>query len=255
MSADDDSTTSSGNSGGDGAARIIVETGWLIGTLPHAPDRTRLVTARLLIAKERSLGTTRSDDEICKQAGFSGGASEYWRDALAEPMREDSFVHMLAIHFASPSLEGSAPYYDADLREALLSAFKNAEPWFIEILGEERRLRPREAVAYLLSMPRRRHLVPPSLKAFLESQRLSATTSIPATETRRQSKRTEIKELMKKWLEQGHSPDELEKLKEKTLVVTFGGRDGGSREVYRKARNEVVAEVDRSRSTKSTIDS
>ena len=76
----------------------------LTGSPPHAPKLSRLVKANFLIAREKTIGADRTDEDIYAEAGYRS-AEEYWSDATSEPMETSKFAHLLAIHFLSPSLE------------------------------------------------------------------------------------------------------------------------------------------------------
>jgi hypothetical protein len=154
-----------------------------------APRRERLAKTEVQIIAERSrrLG---GDDEVYRANGFSS-ANEYWTDATAEIMPQWRFMRMLLVHHLTPDRIGRDAH-ERDLQYALDCAHENGEPWCIaaEITNtgdlarkyrqmvkagiKERRMRPREAAAYLLSQPRHEHLVPAGLKAFLRSQKTAA---------------------------------------------------------------------------------
>jgi hypothetical protein len=214
----------------------------LTGSPPRAPKRTRLAMADLLVAREKTIGTGRPDEETYAEAGFCS-TDEYWSDATAETMDLPKFIHRLAIHFLNPSLEGSGDWYKLDLQDALQFAAENGEPWFIEVGGKKRRLHPREAAEYLLSRPNREHLVPPGLKAFLTNSRKPAATH-KATKTPKKSsfpKQGPIIEMMR-----AMDKAELENLSEKEMQARFkellGLAKEPSRWVCRQARDKVRSE-------------
>jgi hypothetical protein len=221
----------------------------------HSPKRERLAMAENRLQHEKLLGTGRGDGDVYVEVGFRD-ENEYWNDRTAGVMSMSDFIDTLAIHRLNPGLEG-CDGFARDLSHALNFAIENGEAWIIRA-KDELRLRPRDAAAYLLSQPQCEHLVPESLKIFLESQKsptaAPAASSMLGSKQRSQPKRNKIKERMREWLREGHSPAELRDEKEKGLANLFGGRDGESRDVYRKARDELLAEVGQSRSTKTTND-
>jgi len=230
------------------AARITVDASRpsrLTGSFPPAPRRRRLAMADLLIAHARS--TTGTDGNAYAEAGFRS-PDEYWADATSEPMEVSKFVHRLVIHFLTPSEDGD--YYKRDLEVALHTAAVNGESWFIEVPGKECKLRPRDAAQWLLSMPKREHLVPVGLRAFLEDSQTSATADpapIVAAKSRRKGKRPKSDAIIARM--RTMDPDKLTELREKQLAAEFGA----SRDTCRKARDEVLST--KSRSTKTTNDS
>jgi hypothetical protein len=188
--------------------------------------------AELLITRERLTGTGRTDEDVYAQVGFNS-ADEYWSDATAAPMGLSKFVHMLAIHFLNPALEGSGDYYKLDLEDALRIALENGEPWFIEVPGKERRIRPRAAATYLLSLPKCEHLVPSGLKDFLRSQSSTARAAKPR---HHRARKTElIIEKMRKM-----DPAKLRAMKQKEMVAVFNA----ARSTCETARKKVLSIVD-----------
>jgi len=213
------------------AARIIVEdspTPPLKGSPPPAPRRTRLAMAELLIARERSMGIVRADCDVFLEAGF-GSASEYWSDATAGVTDESSFVHTLAIHFLGPDLPYS-DFYEPELRDALDIARENGELWFIDVPDKERRLRPREAAAYLLSQPTKEHLVPSGLKAFLQSEVQTAPRQ------RRRSSPPKTDPMIEKMRKMDRAA--LKSLTQKEMAARFGA----ARSTCENARKKVLSE-------------
>jgi hypothetical protein len=215
---------------------------------PSAPKRERLVMAELLLTIEKSLGAGRSDGEIYAKAGFRD-ENEYWSGRTAGIMSVSNFVHTLAIHRLHPSLVG-VEGYKLDLSHALNFAFENGEPWCIET-RDERRLRPREAAEYLMSQPKCEHLVPPGLKAFLASRNAALVPQRPngAPDFKQPRSRPKFSKIVEDMRSMNRA--ELKSETEKSLAHRFGA----SRDTVRRARQEVLAEVDQSRSTKATIDS
>jgi hypothetical protein len=206
---------------------------------PPAPKRLRLALTENRLQQEKLLGTGRSDS-VYVATGFRD-ENEYWSDRTAGVISVSDFVHTLAIHRLQPSLEG-VEGYKRDLSHALNFAFENREPWCIEA-QVERRLRPREAAAYLLSQPTCEHLVPAGLKAFLGSlgAPVVAEKNSPA-DCRPRQRRQKLDPIIEQM--RLMNPAELKREKEKNLAISFGV----SRDTVRKARNEVLG-LTKSRST------
>jgi hypothetical protein len=160
--------------------------------LANSPKMVRHIVVTSLIAQSRSFwrGT---DQEILAAAGYRD-ADEYWHVATSEPMEALSFAHLLAVHLIDPT-EHTNEFdrrslvrirIDSSLRFAL----KTGESWFIkDSLPSEGggirdlealMLHPRAAAKWLLSLPKRRDLVPPGLKAFLERTELLREREVPA---------------------------------------------------------------------------
>jgi len=135
-------------------------------------------------------GTAHDDEAIVRQHGFSS-LTDYWKVWLSEPHKVTDFAHRLGVQFIElPETMSDAP--KAGILSALRAARDAGEPWFIEVpekpdsgklkhpyrrVGNDYALvipeapdpflrlmvRPRDAALWLLSKPRWRHLVPPSL--------------------------------------------------------------------------------------------
>ena len=152
------------------------------------------------------------DDSIVRQFDLSG-LDEFWDAQLSEPLGIKDFTDHLSVHFIRAGSSSHSNMVRISLVVALRAARAAAEPWFIEIpdqtsnnlvpdvwVGVEAsdtlvvppdppldgidlsklRVRPRAAAEWLLSMPKRRHLVPPSLAAFLQRDHV-AEPSEPAS--------------------------------------------------------------------------
>jgi hypothetical protein len=142
------------------------------------PGRHTMVTLLLATARHMGFGDG-SDDEICSAAGYSGIA-EYWEIALSEPMTIGSFAHLLYIFSINPQEHAPEERVLVDdngnihkvrvetnndqktrlqIDAALRLAQQAKEPFFV---GDDM-LRPREAVEWLMRMPKRRAILPKSL--------------------------------------------------------------------------------------------
>ena len=120
--------------------------------------------------------------EIFQAAYGDPGGQEYWAAYLSEPMPVYSFAYALSAHVAEradqletariaiigafhDAAEFGETWFSGDL--APLLALKRGQDNFEELA--ELKVHPRAAVEWLLSKPRRRYLIPESLRTFLES--------------------------------------------------------------------------------------
>ncbi|MEW6438818.1 MAG: hypothetical protein AB1508_16795 [Pseudomonadota bacterium] len=167
--------------------------------------REKLVIADHLISSERLRGILRSDEERCIEAGFKD-LNEYLDSRLSSVMPASSFVRFLASFFFEPSLK--RPDHQHELNCALFDAYESGEQWFIPALDSdysrqrvilcelrerfdqgkdvwalrtlerEIKLRPREAVEWLLTTPEVAHLVTGSLRDFLMPTQVATDASV-----------------------------------------------------------------------------
>ena len=141
----------------------------------------RCLQVTLLICETVAFGV-RAEAEIFQAAYGDPGGRKYWDAHLSEPIPVYSLAHVLSAHVAEKveQLEMA--------RIAIIRAFRDAaeagERWFtgdttpllamedgqtnFEGLGKLK-VHPRDAVEWLLSKPKREHLVPNSLRRFLQS--------------------------------------------------------------------------------------
>jgi hypothetical protein len=149
--------------------------------LSKLPEVFRCTQVALLICDTVALGV-RAEAEVFKAVYGDPGGRKYWDAHLSEAVPVYSLAHILSGHLAESveQLEMA--------RIAIMRAFRDAaeagERWFIgEItpllamedgqtnfgnLGKVK-VHPRAAVEWLLSKPKREHLVPSSLRKFLQS--------------------------------------------------------------------------------------
>src|SRR5271170_3646600 len=140
-----------------------------------ASEMVRYNIATMLLTQSRQEGRD-ADAEILAALGYRD-ADEYWRVAISEPMPATSFARLLDFHQIDPAeqLYGFDPISRVLrlLYVALNLAIDSGESFFI---GNPRSLkdamlRPRDAALWLLSMPKRKELVPAGLRALLEGKR------------------------------------------------------------------------------------
>jgi hypothetical protein len=141
--------------------------------------RCRQVT---LLINDTVLFEIRVEAEIFQAAYGDPEGRRYWGAYLSEPIRLYSLANLLSVHSAESAqqLEWA--------RIATIGAFRNAveagEDWFIGDTAplltmddheanfdslRKIKVRPRAAVEWLLSKPSREHLVPGSLRRFLQT--------------------------------------------------------------------------------------
>ena len=148
---------------------------------PNLAEVFRCPQVTLLICETVAFGV-RAEAEIFQAAYGDPGGRKYWDAHLSEPVTVYSLAHVLSAHVAEKidQLEMA--------RIAIIRAFRDAaaagERWFVgettpllavengqtnfEGLGKVK-VHPRAAVEWLLSKPKREHLVPQSLRRFLQS--------------------------------------------------------------------------------------
>jgi hypothetical protein len=138
---------------------------------------------------------TRTEGEIFERACGDRQGREYWGTQLSEPIRVYSLAHTLAVHVAEGAEQLNI------VRILILRSFRDAaaagERWFIgdtrPLLAVENdqtdfanlielKVHPRAAVEWLLSKPKRKHLVPDSLRTFLQLGGVPVAARVPLTE-------------------------------------------------------------------------
>jgi hypothetical protein len=140
----------------------------------------RCLQVTLLIAETVAFGV-RAEAEIFEAAYGDPSGRKYWEAHLSEPISVYSLAHVLSAHLAEKAEQLEL------VRIAIIRAFRDAveagERWFIgdtspllaleqgqtsfENLGKVK-VKPRAAAEWLLSKPKRSHLVPGSLRMVLE---------------------------------------------------------------------------------------
>jgi len=163
--------------------------------LSEQPEVFRCQAVTQLIS-EMVAFDVRAEAEVFQAAYGDSSGQKYWEAHLSEAIPAFSLAYILSVH-----LPVSAERLEY-LKFAILCAFRDAaeagERWFIgettsllavkygqtnsEELGTVK-VHPRAAVEWLLSKPKREHLVPKSLRLCLQSNRpASRTPAIEATE-------------------------------------------------------------------------
>jgi hypothetical protein len=139
--------------------------------------RVRFTLATAAIRAKNTVGTGERDEEIAKRNGYAD-MGEYWADALAHEMDVPDFVRLIETHLLDPArtadqIFGRALPLERFILKALREAFKNNETWVFQARDggnklEDMRLRPREAVVWLMRRPFDRDKAPQTLRAFLQ---------------------------------------------------------------------------------------
>jgi hypothetical protein len=165
--------------------------------LSKVPEVFRSPQVTLLICDTVALGVP-AEAEIFQVVYGDSSGRNYWDAHLSEPIRVYTLAHILSAHLAE-----SAEQLEV-ARIAIIRAFRDAaqagERWFtgeitpllavedgqtnFEGLGKVK-VNPRAAVEWLLSKPKREHLVPGSLRRFLQfggELAKAPTTPRPVTE-------------------------------------------------------------------------
>jgi hypothetical protein len=145
---------------------------------PVISDRQRAALAENRIVSSRLRGdeTTTDETEVQKE-GFRS-LNDYWTVQMSEPMETAKFVQLLYSHTLTPGVgrKDTVSLVKLDIDDALRFAFRTRQPWIIrddELDDlENLYLHPIAAARWLLSLPKRRHLLPPTLRAFLEAEQL-----------------------------------------------------------------------------------
>jgi hypothetical protein len=159
--------------------------------LANSPEAIRHTSVTCLIGTSRGEGFE-IEEEICKAAGYRD-ANAYWHVATSEPMKALSFAHLLAVHLIDPTERlnefDRRSLVRRRIESSLRFALKTGESWFIKDplasdgggTGDLKALmlHPRTAAKWLLSLPKRRDLVPPGLKAFLERSERPDEREVP----------------------------------------------------------------------------
>lgn len=121
--------------------------------------------------------------EECLTAVYGpDGSRKFWRNYLSRTVSVFSFLRHIALMGAHNEQQEQVRWMA--LRAALRDAFDMGETWLVRgtsFEDENLKVIPRRAAEWLLHNPMRRHLLPPTLVAFLESgslvERNNATPS------------------------------------------------------------------------------
>ncbi len=154
-------------------------------SLSNLPELYRGPQLTLLFAEALAIGIRAQAEFFLAAYGDSTGR-EYWSAQLSEPILLSKFAYVLAVHLAerADQLE--------PVTVAIIWAFRDAaeagEDWVVgdtaslltlnnrqrsfESLGKVK-VHPRPAVLWLLSKPKRQHLIPMSFRSFLQINQIA----------------------------------------------------------------------------------
>jgi hypothetical protein len=183
------------------------------------------------------MGNGVSDEANVKKAGLR--MDEYREVALEELMPISSFRLLLATHFFEPTLKEGGEVYKLGMDHAIKIAILLDEKWILKVHNNEWMVHPRAAVEWLLSMRKNAHLVPESLKAFIEGGKNEPDVALPPVDRKpvAPERKRQAPELDRIVGEMKSLPrDKLEKMLQKEMAAAFKA----SRDTCQKARNLVL---------------
>ena len=161
--------------------------------LTAQPEICRSTLMTTLIAESIALGVS-AEDEYFMAAYDDPTGRVYWDAHLSEPMRIGAFAYLLSVHlrYKPEQLEDARVAITRALRDAAavgerlfvgdiapLIAFDTGKRDFSRLLDVK--VRPRAAADWLLSKPKQEHLVPCSLRSFLEKGSVPVNRPRPLT--------------------------------------------------------------------------
>ena len=161
--------------------------------LSNVPEVFRCLQVTLLICETLAFGL-RAEAKIIQAAYGDQGGRKYWDTHLSEPIPVYTFAYILSAHVAEKAeqLETAKIAIIRALRDAAqagecrfigdtspLLAVEDGQTSFAELA--KIKVYPRVALEWLLSKPKREHLVPDSLRRFLQSGGEPPVERRPAT--------------------------------------------------------------------------
>jgi hypothetical protein len=167
--------------------------------LSEQPEIFRSTLMTALIADSVGLGVPAESEYFAAAYGDPAGR-DYWNAHLSEAMRVGAFAYLLSVHLPlkPEQLEAAKTAIILALRDAAaagerlfvgstapLLTFEHPNRDFAALLDVK--VRPRAAIDWLLSKPKREHLVPSSLRNFVDSR--SATPTKPRSLLRKSAER------------------------------------------------------------------
>ena len=190
--------------------------------------------------------------EIFQAVYGDPGGRKYWETHFSEDLPIETFADLLSVHLAV-SGENSEDENMEELRSSIVSALLHAiNTWelFRPLGCDYGSVSPTAAAHWLLSKPKREHLVPETLRQFLRPKQHRAISKVqplpgpvyllPRKRGRRPKKLEQTKEAMMRDIRRGQlTANKLREMLEKELAATYGV----SRETARKARDAVMSEI------------
>jgi hypothetical protein len=155
--------------------------------LSKEPEIFRCTLLTSLICEAIPFGAA-AEAEFFDAAYDDPTGRDYWDAHLSEPMPVPKFANLLAVHL--PTGADQLDSARAAVMLALRDAAEAGERWFIGdirplltfghhdknlLAAIDAKVRPRAAVDWLLSKPKRRNLVPGSLRNFIEHKAITST--------------------------------------------------------------------------------
>jgi hypothetical protein len=155
--------------------------------LSKAPEVFRSTLMTALIAESVGLGVPAEAEYFAAAYGDPAGG-DYWNAHLSEPVRVGAFAYLLSVHLPlkPEQLEPAKIAITLALRDAAAAGERLFVGDVTPLLSFETpkrdfniltnvKVRPRAAVDWLLSKPRREHLVSSSLRNFVDSRSAAST--------------------------------------------------------------------------------
>jgi hypothetical protein len=154
--------------------------------LSQLKERQRNTLLTGLICEAIPFGLAAESDFFDAAYGDTRGR-KYWETYLSEPVPLANLAFVLSVHL--PVSAEQLEYQKLEILLALADAAEAGEPWFIgstaALLAFRQyrnvaelsvtKVRPRAAVEWFMAMPKREHLVPGSLRRFVEDKSVART--------------------------------------------------------------------------------
>jgi hypothetical protein len=227
--------------------------------LSEQPEVFRCVAVTQLIGETVAFGV-RAEAEVFQAVYGDPGGQKYWEAHLSEAIPAAKLAHLLAVHLAENAERLSV--WKSAILLAIRDAAEAGERWFTGETAPQLavnydptnfegiykvKIHPRSAVEWLLSKPKREHLIPESLRQYLQRHTITDAEAVPGRSPfsprkrgRKPIKLEQAKQAMTRDLSQGqYSPTDLQRMLEKDLAVKYGV----SRDTARKARDAVVPKI------------
>jgi hypothetical protein len=213
--------------------------------------RSRLMTG--LIAESAGLGVPAEAEYFAAAYGDSAGR-DYWNAHLSEPIPVGAFAYLLSVHLPlkAEQLESGKIAIILALRDAAAAGERLFVGDIQPLLQCEYprsdfgalvnvRVRPRAAVDWLLSKPKREYLVPGSLCAFVEVRGDRFAAQVKRRSLTRKYAERFVAEYINSEKVAGRSPT-LAALEDAAKKAGFHGGREYLREAFRRSPDVVVKE-------------